>query len=222
MAVEAKDFFSGEYLEFARAIDREDISAMRETSKRIDLNTKIGEKQMTVFVYAVAAKKIKAMQELVRLGANPELVVPGVGAPLSLAAAAEDSKILAALLDAGCDPNARIDDEPLLFAAQRHDRMANIDLLIEKGASVNAADSAGNTVLTEAIYSMHFDTAIRLIAHGSDVFAKTDNGLSVAYIAQRAKDRMQPESPGAEKVERIIELMKSRGVKFPAAPPPKP
>jgi len=221
MALEAKEFFAGDYLQFAQAIDREDTASMREISKRIDLNAKVGEKQMTVFVYAVVNKKTKSMQELVSLGANPALVVSGVGAPLSLAASAEDPKLIEVLLDAGCDPNTKIDDEPLLFDAQLQDRKEIVNILLQHGANINATDSLGNSALKYAIGTMHYDMAIFLIEKGADVHSKTLDGVSVAYSAERARGRMQPGSSGARKLEKIIDMMKARGVRFPADPPPK-
>lgn len=219
--VKPEDFFTGDYLQFAKAVDREDVELMREIAKRINLNSKVGDKQMTVFVYAVANKKTQAMQELVKLGADPTLVVPGVGAPLSLSASAEDSRLIKALLDVGCDPNTKIDDEPLIFDAQAYERKENLHELLHYGADLNIRDSLGGTVLREAIHDSHYDLAILLIERGADVHAVTHTGVSVGYSIQKELGRMQVGSPGAKKLEKIIEMMKARGVKFPADPPPK-
>jgi ankyrin repeat protein len=220
-ALKPEDFFYGDYLKMAQAIDREDIESMRKISKRIDLNGKIGEKQMTVFVYAVANKKIGAMQELINLRADPTLVVSGVGAPLSLAASSDDLKLLEMLLKSGCNPNAEFDDEPLIFLAQLQDRKETVKMLLDYGADIEARDSIGYTVLGEAIDTTHYDMALYLIEQGANVHSKTFDGVSIAYSTERALARMSPGSPGARKLERIIDMMKQRGVTFPAAPPPK-
>jgi len=219
--VKAGDFFTGNYLLFANAIDQENTIKMRELASHIDLNKRVGEREMTVFVYAVAAKRIDAMKELVRLGADPTLVVSGVGAPLSLAASADDPILIETLLKAGCNPNAVINNEPILFNAQLQDRPKVIEVMLKNGSDINITDSLGNNVLKYAIGTMHYDMAIFLITKGADVHAKTHDGLSIAYSTERARSRMVPNSPGAKKLEKIIEMMKERGVKFPADPPPK-
>ena len=125
------------------------------------------------------------------------------------------------MLDAGCDPDSMTDDEPLLFSAQMQDRQEMVDVLLKHDADINKTDSLGNNVLRHAIGTMHLDMAIFLISHGTDVHAKTFDGVSIAYSTERALARMSPGSPGARKLERIIDTMKRRGVKFPADPPPK-
>ena len=69
----------------------------------------------------------------------------------------------------GCEQN------PLLYAAEKGQKEI-AELLITKGADVNAKDSQGWTLLQHAAINGHKEIAQLLIANGADVNAKDHNG----------------------------------------------
>ena len=102
-------------------------------------------------------------------GINPE--PPTANAPeISIYDAAWGGNIEAVKqhLDAGADVNAKFDDDgisPLHYAAYRsHKEIA--ELLISKGADVNAKDENGDTPLNWAAAGGHMEIAELLIASG--------------------------------------------------------
>jgi uncharacterized protein len=221
MAMEPEDFFTGDYLEVAKAIDRGDVRIIQLLSRRVDLNKRVDDKEMTLFVYAVGNRRLNVLRELITLGADPYLNVAGVGSPLSLAAMSDDPRLLVELLNAGCDPNTMSDDEPLLFIPQMQNRREMVKVLLDYKANINKPDVIGNTVLEQALSSKHYDMAMFLIEQGANVHAKNDNGVSVAYSLEWEMKRISTDSPSAKKLQKIKSMMEARGVNFPAAPPPK-
>jgi hypothetical protein len=72
----------------------------------------------------------------------------------------------------------------LIDAAGKGD-LAEVNRLLEQGASVKAADGAGRTALIAAAYGNHVDVARVLIEAGADVNAKDDTQQS-AYLIPTA------------------------------------
>jgi len=64
------------------------------------------------------------------------------------------------------------------------DHKKMVELLIDKGADVNARDEAGWTPLHYAAFNGHKDVAELLIAKGADVNAKNDYGETPLHIAK--------------------------------------
>lgn len=85
------------------------------------------------------------------------------------AAKQEDPLYLKLLLDHGGDPNTRNgNDETLLFQAFIwHNQWKNVQLLVERGADINAK-SAGSSSLSNYAFSGQFERTYWLLQHGAD------------------------------------------------------
>ena len=93
------------------------------------------------------------------------------------------SPSLQALLKAGADPNAaepRGGMTPLMHAAVSGSLDA-MTLLLDKGASVNAANSAGSTALMMSVTDI--DKVSLLLERGADVNAATKRGRTALLLA---------------------------------------
>ena len=107
--------------------------------------------------------------ELVRGGADVHHVVPNFARALDLALAAKDPGLLRAMLDGGMSPDVRLGgDTPAVFRAANETTQNSLELLIERGANVNARDSLGMTALLRAVYGMQLDQAEYLLDHGAN------------------------------------------------------
>ena len=96
---------------------------------------------------------------------------------------ANDLTSLEALLKAGADPNAaepRGGMTPLMHAAVSGSLQA-MTLLLDQGASVNAANSAGVTALMMSVTDI--DKVSLLLAKGADVNAATKRGRTALLLA---------------------------------------
>jgi ankyrin repeat protein len=113
-----------------------------------------------------------------------------------------DCESVEAALDAGADVNGRDRNEitPLMHAARGDSpEIANpgptdhpnvVELLIKRGANVNAKTDSGFVALFWAARYGHLEVAKLLIAHGADVNAKDRDGMTAlrwASTNQHAK-----------------------------------
>jgi ankyrin repeat protein len=96
------------------------------------------------------------------------------------------SAAVAALLEAGADPNPPQDNPmrvaPLHSAAASRDREA-VRLLLEAGADPNARQNGGYTALHAAAQHGDSEMADALKRHGADPSLKTDDGRDAAAMA---------------------------------------
>jgi ankyrin repeat protein len=124
-----------------------------------------------------------------------------------------DVKLAEALLDAGAEVNRRDADgiTPLMQAARGRrpnisdpaptDHPEVVELLIKRGADVNAKTDSGFEALFWAARYGHVRTAKVLIDHGADVNAKDQHGLTALKWA------------ATNKQTNMIELLKASGAR---------
>jgi uncharacterized protein len=80
----AEKFFTGSALQLAHAIDAENLATIDQLSKTVDIN-RPGIEDMTLLYYAMQGRRLKSLGFLIKLGANPEQEVPGIGKPIDMA-----------------------------------------------------------------------------------------------------------------------------------------
>jgi quinoprotein dehydrogenase-associated probable ABC transporter substrate-binding protein len=130
-------------------------------------------------------------------GADPNAVSAQNLTPLGIAVQYGKEKAALALIDAGADPGRPIGEggyTPLMLASA-NDAQALAQVLIGKGADVNARNSGGVTALMMAAANGRAEMVTLLIRAGANVQAQTDRGDTALSIA-RAK--------GDEKVIRLL------------------
>lgn len=80
-----------------------------------------------------------------------------------------------------------VDDSPLFEAVKKGDR-AEVELLLTKGADINAKDSIGRTPLHMAVISGKKDIGELLLAKGADINAKNDFGFTPLHLVGTRQD----------------------------------
>ncbi|MHB0936924.1 MAG: ankyrin repeat domain-containing protein [Armatimonadota bacterium] len=109
-------------------------------------------------------------------------------APLHLAAALEDEKMVRRLLEYKADVNAKCDQEMLagqtaLHIAAGRNAAAVMRILLKKGARVNTRDSMGATPLHEAASHGSLEAAALLLESGAAIEAKQSDGQTPLFWA---------------------------------------
>jgi ankyrin repeat protein len=110
--------------------------------------------------------------------------------PLTLACANGNALLAGKLLDAGANPAAaRWDGETALMIAASAGSVETVNLLIARGADVNAVESRkGQTALMWAAAERHPEVVKTLIDHSADVHAASKSGFTSLVFAAAKND----------------------------------
>ena len=133
--------------------------------------------------HAIArARDIDVVRVLVAAGADIDAVgdwdagIPDGEWPLNTAADMGDLQFARQLLELGADPCRERTGVTALLTAAAHDQLEIVQLLIEHGADVNAADCDGSTPLSAAV---SLECVELLLAAGADIHVQDLSGTEV-------------------------------------------
>src|SRR5690625_2092163 len=219
----ADNHFSGAYLEAARAIMADDMTALRAVGKTLPNIDTPGHKGLTLLWFSLYRENFAAVETLVALGSRPwEQVEQGIGSALHAALLHKDPRYLKAMLDGGLDPNIKSKGgTPLLHeaAGPAGGTLEHVKLFLEYGADIEARDTLGMTPLLQAINTHRPDVAMYLVEQGADVTAFTRNGVTMMWAVKSVIDFQQPGSLLRLDYERLRDRMIEKGAKYPPDPP---
>ena len=181
---------------FYQAIRQNDLPALRALAASDGVNSKDGLGQ-TPLMLASAFGSTDAVRLLLAAGADARAASNSGVTALHWAATRPDLARL--LTDAGADVNAvsQLGRTPLIVAASAHGTASVVELLIGKGANVNAADAVGVTALIAAAAVDNADAARLLMAKGADVNA-------IARIGQGATALLGAANNGDTALMRLL------------------
>ena len=113
--------------------------------------------------------------------------------PLALAASNNSPKKTQLLLDAGADPNLKIDGCNVLSLAVTHhsskgEYTKTIEILLKAGADPNAIDKYGDTPITACIDKGYFKYASLLVNYGAEI---PDEGFMEAAMEKAVEDKSE-------------------------------
>ena len=171
-----------------------------------------------VMVEARRRGDLTGLEHLLKAGADPNYRdEERKASAMALAAGGDRPRILELLLKHKGDPNLiGPGGEPLLHIAAGEFRRANIDLLLRYGGDINIHTKIGNTTAAHVAARLgRFDLAAYLLEKG---LSYNLQGLARAVEARH----VPPDSEAQRWKNKVIEMLKERGVKFPAFVPPKP
>jgi ankyrin repeat protein len=157
---------------------------------------------------AIAISDAKRVTEIVRTAPHCGEAKDHAGKPaLHLAIELDSREIVKILLDGGCIPDVRSDDEngfkdgTALLLAVIYGRLEMAELLIQHGANVNGSTEGYGTPLHAATGWHKLDLAELLLKHGADVNANNGKGETPLDLA---KHYNQPN---------MVELLRRHGAK---------
>lgn len=220
----ADDYFSGDYLIAAQAINAGDMDRLRAVSQRLPDLDAPGRKEITLLWFAFSNARFEAIQTLIELGSDPTgQVVQGLGSPLMAALRHKDIRYLQTMLAAGADPHyTSPGGTPLICEAAGPGgySLEHVKLLLDYGADVNARSTQlWIPPLMQAIDTERTDVAMYLIEHGADVNAFDRNGVSMLWAVESSIEMLQPGTGLRLEYERLRQRMIEKGAKYPPDPP---
>ena len=195
----AQDHFQGKALELAQAIDRKDAAAIARLVKteNVDPDTLFDQADMPMVAWPVINGNADGLRLLLEAGADPNVrrVYPereygkARDNALVFAAGLPDQTYLKLLLDHGGDPNTKnSNNEPLTYVATLAHQWPNVQLLVERGASVNEGlyePKDYNTAVAWYSSFGDFEQVYWLLQKGGDPSRKM-----IAYPGERNYGRM--------------------------------
>lgn len=151
------------------------------------------------------------IEYILKTGGNPNYRDPETHAsPMYLASGGDRPDILELLLKYKGDPNLPgPSGETMIKVALGQVREKNFDLLIKYGADINHIDKHGYSAADDAATFGRFDLVVRLL----DMGLHQDFQRLAKTVDVRA---VQPGSEQARWKETVIEMLKTRGARFPA------
>jgi hypothetical protein len=178
-----------------------------------------GREGVTPVIFAFSRKKKIALEELLRLGADPNIRANNGQSAVTVAAriALTDIDYLKILLSHGGDPDARgPNDEPIggLLIGQRNND--GLRLLASHGANLNALDRTQTPLILQAALIRYWDTVWTLIELGVN-WRVERMGITVPWIVHTGKP--SSDSPMLPWWEKTMEFLKNNDVSFPPASP---
>lgn len=174
-----------------------------------------GPQNDTLLTLSIQGNRIEVVRELLRRGADPN--VPSTRAPVAIAASGADEQIVRYLLAAGSNPDGKVGSQSAVWRAASGERTAVVSMLLDAGASIDAADANGDTPMSNAIQSGEFELAHYLLSRGASPFASDKSGVTIGFWLNFV--RMDPASDKGRARDSLIQALKDRGHPW---PPPSP
>jgi len=216
-------------------------AAVRGNGKKVEELVKQGadpnyleEGSVSMLLWTLCAEEKVGFEALLKAGADPNLGSTGHGkghgsqgaswrgqgtivrrgwSAMVMAAGIEDPEILRLALNYGGDPDAQKGEDPAgenlpLLAAADAGLFDNVRALVAAGADINVHNGAHSAPWLAIAAAGRYDIALWLVGKGYS--------HDLEYLARGVESRHVPlDSPLQRAKELLIELLRTRGMKFP-------
>ncbi|WP_376752621.1 ankyrin repeat domain-containing protein [Cronobacter dublinensis] len=228
MDLKSEDYFSGQQLPLARAIEKGDSNEVTKLASETDLN-KPGKEDMTLLFWSVmnsindkkTPEHLKVITVLVKAGADPLQPRPqGKSSPAEYVLMADSGDWIKAMLDGGLSPDAKDKtfDKPIIFQTLEAKNTDTLKTMLDAGANINITDSLGNTLLIDALDFHSYDHVLLLLERGADPEIRADNGWTMGNQLERLLKRAKAGSDEYKTLNEIKNKLIEHGGKWPPAP----
>lgn len=228
MDLKAEDYFSGQQLTLARAIEQGKMDEVLKLASETDLKTP-GKEDMTLLFWAVmnaindkkTPEHLKVITVLVKAGADPLQPRPqGKSSPAEFVLLAESGAWIKAMLDGGLSPDAKDKTfgKPIIFQTLEAKNTGTLQSMLDAGANINITDSLGNTLLIDALDFHSYDHVLLLLQRGADPEIRADNGWTMGNQLERFLNRAKAGSDDYKKLNEIKDTLIQHGGKWPPGP----
>jgi len=219
-----KSFFTGSYLEAAKAIYSNNTNDLAKALNQInDLDKPSINGESTLLIYAVKAGALKSIETLLEIGASPEAKATDRNgnsfSAIYTSVTIKNTEPLNIFLKHGVSPNYIEENIPLIFSAQDWNNHDAINILVDNNLDVDIKSELGYSLLMDSLGRLDYDLAIFWLEKGVDVHHIDNLGRSATYSVQRGLERYIEGSEPHEKLQQIKKLMIDKGAEFPALSP---
>ncbi len=201
-------FFDDQNLIFAKAMQNNDISKILSLKEKIDINH-VGREDMTFIMWAILNQKKRSLEQVLKMGANPNRKDKDDKTPVAFVAAGADIDYLDILLAYKGDPNAyMMNGDPATIFTSLHGNWKNVLSLLNAGADINATDDKGNTLAMVYTSIISYEEVYKLIEMGANLDHKNKLGYTLL-------DRIESATPNKgtkpyQHLQRVKALIKKK------------
>ena len=232
MDLNPQDYFSGQQLVLAKAIEQGEVDEVKKLAPETDLN-KPGQQDMTLLFWVISnaindkktAPQLKIITELVRAGADPLQPRPqGKSSPAEFVLKGDNGDWIRAMLEGGLSPDAKdkVHNDPIIFETLEAKNTETLKAMLDHGADINITDSLGDTLLIYAMDYQSYDHVLFLLDRGADTDFRGKGGWTIANQLERLLGRAKENNENYKNLIKIKEKLIERGGKWPPAPLPQP
>ncbi|MFP9432611.1 ankyrin repeat domain-containing protein [Enterobacter sp. LM3] len=220
-----EDYFSGQQLVMARAIEKGQMDEVKNLIPETELN-KPGQQNMTLLFWALmntlnekkTQPRLNIVTELIKAGADPLQPRPaGASSPAEFVLTADSSVWTKAMLEGGLSPDAKDKtfDKPIIFQSIKAKNTETLKVMLDYGANVNTVNSLGSTLLFEAFDYHSYDHVFLLLERGANPEIRADNGWTMVNQLQRMLNSPGKSSDEYELLTKIKNAVIKHGGKWP-------
>ena len=184
----------------------------------VNLNA-VGKFENTPLRVAVKLKQKQIVRLLLQLGVSPNSRTPkGTVAAADDVVTEKDPEYLRIFLEFGLDPDLKSEGLPLIFFAVSRCNWQQYDMLLAKGADIDAKAPDGSSLLYNLVLQFEYDRAKALFEKGADFTATNKFGSNVLEQLVDAQRRFCVEAglPDCYKRAELLRLMRERGASVPS------
>ncbi len=208
-------------LKLITAITNGNLNEMTDLIKNGANVNSIGRNGMQPLFWAIAKNRLAEFEVLLRNGASPNSLAKPLSqsdkslSAMELAAVSKNPKYMLLLLEHGGNANQTVcyANRTIIYEAILNERIDNVKLLIEHGASILHADIAGESPLMTAASVNAYDIVLLLLRNGADPTQKNKWGYDLAWRVKKYGTGAIPfDSPQIDYYNRVLIELKNRGV----------
>ncbi|MDH6253555.1 ankyrin repeat protein [Chryseobacterium sp. H1D6B] len=214
--------FKGDDLLVAQKMFDGDLKGMVQLikEKNIDVNKLQEDIGYTLLMYASIIEDLKAMEKLLELGADPNVIVAneGLESPLNHAVALNNYDMLQLLFKYKANPNPALARSPLtaamLIGGFKDTEKKMIDYLLQNGADINSISYNGSNIMEDAARDDLELATYFLEKGGQPIIPGTNLCPMVHYIQFDEENQMKFQKINTPYFKKLSELKKQLVEKY--------
>lgn len=218
--------FEGNQLEAAQKIfDENDSELEKLIKKNPELLNQMSEKTgYTLLMYASIIENLSAMEKLLDMGTDPDIIIPYQGHtfPLNHAVATNNYDMLKLLIRHKANLNPDLGEHPLckamMLGGEKTERKM-IDFLLENGADINHISYLGDNIMEQAARSDLWTAEYFLNKGGNPIIVGTELSPMAEYLTREEIRYAKHNNPNEHYHNQLIKIKKmlqeKYGIQFP-------
>jgi len=204
----------------AKAAGKGDVKTIRQlVASGVDVKAQ-GRSKGTPLYWAIHKENLAGFEELLKLGATPNVRFDDTGTVMHWAARLKDSRFLQLALAYGGDPNLKggmFEASPIFDTIELQGKTIpkNYYLLIDAGVDINSKTKSGSTLLSQAAGRERYDVVLDLLNRGAEFRDVSRLGRVLLFDWLDEHEQVIPkDDPVYLQKKKVEQWLRERGVDY--------